>query len=328
MFIKVYHSFGSQNQIQITGHVFEESPPEISSKKNFFIANLISLISLFKIKPLANVELELNFAEKKYKTKTMEDGFFRFEFKPETELKKGWHNVEVSGISPVYGRTVLTEGKLFVPEINDFAIISDIDDTIMKSYSATIFRRLYEVITRNAYSRKIFEDTVEWYRKLAEAFPPGSESRAFFYVSSSEWNLYEYLNIVFRKNELPEGIFLLSSIKKLNSFFKSEKTIHDGKLIRIGRLMNTFPEEKFVLIGDNTQRDPMIYEEIATKYPRQVKAVLIRNRNQNNQNQADEILRKIAQTGTPALQFRTTQEAINFSINLGIIRIDKIEKSL
>src|SRR5690606_25101309 len=203
-----------------------------------------------------------------------------------------------------------------------------IDDTIMKSYSATIFRRLYELISRNAYSRKIFEDTVEWYRELAEAYSPGTESRAFFYVSSSEWNLYEYLNIVFKKNELPEGIFLLNSIKKLNSFFKSGKTGHEGKLIRIGRLMNTFPEEKFVLIGDNTQKDPMIYEEIATKYPRQVKAVFIRNRKESNRVQTDEILRKIAQTGTPALQFRTTQEAINFSINLGIIRIDEIEKSL
>src|SRR5690606_5398806 len=149
MFIKVYHSFGSQNQIQITGHVFEEMPEEVSSKNNFFVANLISLISLFKVNTLADVNLELNFSGKIYSTKSLEDGSFRFEFKPEIELKKGWHHVEISGFSPAYGRTVLTEGKLFVPEINDFAIISDIDDTIMKSYSATIFRRLYELITRN-----------------------------------------------------------------------------------------------------------------------------------------------------------------------------------
>jgi phosphatidate phosphatase APP1 len=323
MFIKVYHSFGSQNQVQITGHVFEEIPPEISSKKNFFIANLTSLLSLFKIKTLANVDLELNFSGKKYKTKTMEDGFFRFEFKPETELKKGWHNVEISGISPIIERQILAEGKLFVPQINDFAIISDIDDTVMKSYSSTIFRRLYELVTNNAYNRKIFEKTVEWYRELAEAFPPGSESRAFFYVSSSEWNLYEYLNIVFKKNELPEGIFLLNSIKKMNSFFKSGKTVHDGKLLRIGRLMNTFPEEKFILIGDNTQRDPMIYEEIVTKYPNQVKAVFIRNRKESNRVQTDEILKRISQK-TSVLQFTATQEAIDFSLKSGLIRIEEI----
>lgn len=320
MFIKVYHSFGSRKQVQVTGHVFEQKPPEIFAETNFFIANVKALLSLFKVKIIAGVELEMEFFGISQTTQSLEDGSFRFEFNAVNTLPFGWHPVKVTGKNLPTGETLSTEGKLFVPEINEFAIISDIDDTVMKSYSATVLRRLYELVAKNAYRRRVFENTIEWYKDLAKAHPPGSESRAFFYVSSSEWNLYEYLNVVFKKNELPEGIFLLNSLRTLKSFWKTGKTGHEGKLLRIGRLMNTFPEVKFVLIGDNTQKDPYIYQEIVSKYPNQVKAVLIRNGSRKNTSGTTLILKKIAESQIPVLQFTTTQEAINFSRETGIIK--------
>lgn len=319
MFIKIYHSFGSKKQVQITGHVFEQKPPEIFAETNFFIANLKALLSLFKVKTIPNIELELDFFGKKHITNSLEDGFFRFEFETNYDLPFGWHTIKVKGKN-ITGEIHSSEGKVFVPEITKFAVISDIDDTIMKSYSATIFRRLYELISKNPYRRKVFENTIDWYQELAEEENPGNESRAFFYVSSSEWNLYEYLNVVFKQNKLPEGIFLLNSIRTLKSFWKTGKTGHEGKLIRIGRLMNTFPDVKFLLIGDNTQKDPEIYEEIVSKYPNQIKAVLIRNRKRKNVPKTTLILQKIAKQNIPVLQFTTTQEGINFSREIDIIK--------
>lgn len=320
MFIKIYHSFGSKKQVQITGHVFEQKPPEIFAETNFFVANMIALLSLFRVKTIPNVELELDFFGIKHKTKSLEDGFFRFEFETNYNLPFGWHTIEIAGNHPLTQQMISSEGKIFVPEITKFAVISDIDDTVMKSYSATIFRRLYELISKNPYRRKVFENTIEWYKDLAEAHPPGTESRAFFYVSSSEWNLYEYLNTVFKMNELPEGIFLLNSLRTLRSFWKTGKTGHEGKLIRIGRLMNTFPGVKFILIGDNTQKDPEIYEEIVSKYPNQIKAVLIRNRKNKNVLKTTQILQKIAEQDIPVLQFTTTQEGIDFSREIDVIK--------
>lgn len=320
MYIKVYHSFGSRKQVQVTGHVFKQRPPEIFAENNFFIANLKALLGLFKVKTIPGVELELDFFGIKHHTSSLEDGFFRFEFDADDHLPYGWHTVEIKGIHPETEEIIISMGKLFVPQINKFAVISDIDDTIMKSYSATILRRLYELISKNAHRRRVFENTIEWYKDLAEAHPPGTEIRAFFYVSSSEWNLYEYLNIVFKKNELPEGIFLLNSLRTLKSFWKTGKTGHEGKLLRIGRLMNTFPDVKFVLIGDNTQKDPEIYNEIVQKYPNQVRAVLIRNGKEKNVPKTTLILKEIAKYNIPVLQFSTTQEGINFSREIGIIK--------
>lgn len=320
MFIKIYHSFGSSKQVQITGHVFEQKPPEIFSETNFFIANLLALIALFKVKTIPNVELELDFFGTKYKTKSLEDGFFRFEFDANSDLPYAWHIVKITGKNVLNGEIISSEGKLFVPKITKFAVISDIDDTIMKSYSATIFRRLYELISKNPYRRKVFENTIEWYQELADEKYPGNESRAFFYVSSSEWNLYEYLNVVFKQNKLPEGIFLLNSLRTLRSFWKTGKTGHEGKLLRIGRLMHTFPHVKFLLIGDNTQKDPEIYEEIVSKYPDQIKAMMIRNSRQSKVAETALILKKIAAKNIPVIQFTTTKEAIEFSREIDIVK--------
>lgn len=320
MFIKIYHSFGSRKQVQITGHVFEKKPPEIFAETNFFIANLFAVLSLFKVKIIADVELELDFFGIKHQTKSLKDGFFRFEFDTNSSLPFGWHTVKIIGKNVLTGEIISSEGKLFVPEITKFAVISDIDDTIMKSYSATIFRRLYELISKNPYRRKVFENTIEWYQELADEKHPGNEIRAFFYVSSSEWNLYEYLNVVFKKNELPEGIFLLNSLRTLKSFWKTGKTGHEGKLLRIGRLMHTFPEVKFLLIGDNTQKDPEIYEEIVSKYPKQIKGVMIRNSRKSKVAYTTLILKKIAERNIPVIQFTTTQEGIEFSREIDIVK--------
>lgn len=320
MFIKIYHSFGSNKQVQITGHVFDKKPPEIFSETNFFLANLIALLYLFKVKTIAEVDLELDFFGIKHKTKSLEDGFFRFEFDTNYDLPFGWHKIQITGKNILTEEVISADGKLFIPQITKFAVISDIDDTIMKSYSATVFRRLYELISKNPYRRKVFENTIDWYQELAEEQIPGNESRAFFYVSSSEWNLYEYLNVVFKQNKLPEGIFLLNSLRTLKSFWKTGKTGHEGKLVRIGRLMNTFPKVKFLLIGDNTQKDPEIYEEIVSKYPDQIKAVMIRNSRKSKVADTTMILKKIARQNIPVLQFTTTQEGIDFSREIDIIK--------
>ena len=58
-------------------------------------------------------------------------------------------------------------GKMFIPHSTQYAFISDIDDTIMVSNSATTFRRLKELFFRNPRTRSIFPDVGRHYRLLA-----------------------------------------------------------------------------------------------------------------------------------------------------------------
>jgi phosphatidate phosphatase APP1 len=44
----------------------------------------------------------------------------------------------------------------------------------------------------------------------------------------------------------------------------------------LGKLMELFPNKKFILIGDNTQRDLTIYFEIAKAFPEKIRYIIIR----------------------------------------------------
>ena len=50
-----------------------------------------------------------------------------------------------------------------------------------------------------------------------------------------------------------------------------------GKAAEIRDIVETFPQRRFVLVGDSCEKDPEIYGNIARKYPDRVASVLIRD---------------------------------------------------
>jgi phosphatidate phosphatase APP1 len=102
--------------------------------------------------------------------------------------------VEVSMLDRFNGNPIATgKAGLVVPYVNQFAFISDIDDTFLISHSGNLRKRLFVLLTENARSRKPFEGVVNHYNLLSLAGALEKTNNAFFYVSSSEWNLYEYI---------------------------------------------------------------------------------------------------------------------------------------
>jgi phosphatidate phosphatase APP1 len=189
----------------------------------------------------------------------------------------------------------------------------------MVSHSATIGKRLKELLFRNPHTRTIFPDTAKFYQLLANTHTNPAEPNPFFYVSSSEWNLYNYLSDVFSYHGLPEGAFLLNQVKRWYQLWKTGKTKHEGKLLRVMRILDTFPAHRFVLMGDNSQSDPAIYAKLTEKYAHRIYAIYIRNVRKENQAGAQAILSPLESQGIFTLQFSHSQEAINHSTGIGLI---------
>ncbi len=211
------------------------------------------------------------------------------------------------------------EGKIFVPHVTQYAFISDIDDTVLVSHSATTGKRLRVMFTKNPRSRKTFADVVKYYRLLALAHTEEAVPNPFFYVSSSEWNLYDDLNEFFKHNGLPKGAFLLNQIKKWYQLLKTGKTKHQGKLIRVARVIDAFPKQRFVLLGDNSQSDPDIYVSIANKYPDKIAAIYIRNISAKKEAATQHLLASIQNKKIHTCLFIHTEEAILHSKSIGLI---------
>ena len=96
-------------------------------------------------------------------------------------------------------------------------------------------------------------------------------------------------------------------------------TKHLGKLNRIKRILEVFPAQKFILLGDNSQSDPEIYKIICNDYQGQIFAVFIRDISTKKEMETASILTSIVDKSIHTLQYKCTNEAILYSKLIGLI---------
>jgi phosphatidate phosphatase APP1 len=318
--LQVYDGYGHTHSLHLYGNVYTgRAARERKYTENIFY-NIYRLISLFLVKPVAGAQLRLHWYGSVVEAQTEKDGFFKFDWVSEVHLPAGWHEQKLQLID-ADGKVLREEpAKLFVPHITQYAFVSDIDDTVMVSHSATKFRRLKVLLTRHPHNRRVFEGTRKFYELLANASTDPDVPNPFFYVSSSEWNLYYDLKSFFNYNQLPRGIFLLSQMKQWFQLFNTGQTKHTGKIARIYRILEAFPNQQYILIGDNSQADPHIYASIADRFPERIYAIFIRNIKPSNFDDTEKQLNGIvARENIHTMIFNHTEEAIKHAVKIGLI---------
>jgi phosphatidate phosphatase APP1 len=324
--VKVYHGYGDEDLMLVFGHVFKRSPmPKHYYKKNIW-SNTISLIRMFMAKPYPNAKVQLEWYGQTIEAETDTDGFFKLEWKSETLPKDGWHEIRVKLLmdapEPVYG-----EGKILVPHPTKYAYVSDVDDTFLVSHSSKLWRRLYVLLTKNPRTRKPFEGVVNHYQLLAQSNTSEQTPNPFFYVSSSEWNLYEYLKEFCRFYKLPEGVYLLSQVKQWYQFLATGRGKHSGKFMRIARLLKEFPHRQFVLLGDDTQQDPFIYTALVDAFPGRIACIYLRHVRKSRKKQVEALAEGNKRKGTEVCYYTHSKNAIAHSLRMGYID-EKYQKSV
>ncbi len=165
-------------------------------------------------------------------------------------------------------------GRCQVPTDADFGVISDIDDTIMFTGATSLRTMLKTTFVDNAHTRRPFPGVEPFYRALHI----GKEGRTnpFFYVSSSPWNLYDFLVSFLDYHNLPQGTLCLRDLgidrEKLG---QSAHGVH--KSANIDAILTAHPDLNFVLVGDSGQHDPEIYASAVERHPGRIKAIFIRD---------------------------------------------------
>jgi phosphatidate phosphatase APP1 len=320
--VKVYRGYGNAAQLTVHGTVFRRSALPRQKYRNRALVNLLGVLRLFLVRPHSQALVRVKIEGYEMDTQTDVDGYFRAELPLPEPLPPGWHTVQAQLISETLPtKTVLAEGEgqVLVPSLTQFVCISDIDDTFLVSHSATIAKRLLVLLTQNAHSRRPFEGVVAHYQLLAQANSGPDKSNPFFYVSSSEWNLYDYILEFSEKNGLPEGVYMLSQLKRLGQLLKTGQNKHMTKLTRIVRIVESFPEQQVILLGDDTQEDPTIYASVVEHFPKQIHCVYIRQVYHKNQPKTRETLKRIEAAGVPCCYFAHSEEARQHSVDIGLV---------
>jgi phosphatidate phosphatase APP1 len=325
--LKLYRGYANDQELVVAGHVFKPSYGEEYDFQKKSFRNASSIIQMFRTKTQGNADVYLEINNSKIHTKTLKDGYFKFCIPLNYEKKYGWIDYKVSMI--FNHKTIEMTGSYIRPSEGNIGIISDIDDTFLISHTRNPFKKLYILLFKNVNTRKIFDDVVAHYQALSSAGRPKNnqqdannknEQNAFFYVSSSEWNLYSFIVKFTEIHQLPRAVLLLKDIKtSLFDFFVTGSGDHNHKFEKIKHILEFYPNLQYVLLGDDSQHDPFLYENICKIFPVTVKAVYIRQNGTEKKDKVLAVLKNIENLNVAVCYFKNSSDAIKHSKSIGII---------
>lgn len=317
--LKLYRGYANEQELIVMGHVFKPTKTEDYDFQKEKFDHATSVISMFRIKTAANADVYLEHNDIKIHTKTLNDGYFKFCVPLDQDVSYGWIDYQVSIIHG--SETIVTQESYIRPHKGDIGIISDIDDTFLISHTLNPAKKLYHLLFRNINTRKVFEDVVPHYQALSTAGRTNKEEQnAFFYVSSSEWNLYRFIVKFTEIHKLPRAVLLLKDIKtSIADFFWTGRGGHNHKFEKIKHILEFYPNLKYVLLGDDSQHDPFLYETVCKIFPLTVKAVYIRQTDRSKKEKVTRVLENLESLGVSVCYFKHSSEAIAHSKTIGII---------
>jgi phosphatidate phosphatase APP1 len=222
-----------------------------------------------------NLEIELNGANHKVRSNS------RGHFKMSLSCNNGMA-VDLNQLQ-VYLLKKNSKIRIQIPEPFDHcyfsygnvktAVISDIDDTVLVTHTLNTFRKVRTLLVKNALKRKAVKEMKDLYQKFSlKGYP-------FFYVSNSESNLFPLIRLFLEHNHFPIGPVFLKPFVKWNQIFKKKKrpATVSHKKEKITFVLNSLKTTDFILIGDDSQKDPEIYADISKAFPGRIKKIYIRS---------------------------------------------------
>ncbi len=148
------------------------------------------------------------------------------------------------------------------------SVISDIDDTIKQS----------EVLDRKKLLANTFCRAFSPVKGMSECYAAWQRAGCrFHYVTGSPWQLYVPLRTFFDRVGYPRGSF------HMKDFRVKDRTVANlladpeaAKKAILTRILQDFPQRRFVLVGDSGEKDASVYAAIARRHPQQVAHIYIR----------------------------------------------------
>ena len=181
-------------------------------------------------------------------------------------LEPGIHHVSYQ----VEGRHAVDSNLFTIAPGTRVGVISDVDDTIMITQAPTLWKAAYNLLLLNPQKRASVPGMAVLFNRIADIFPDAP----FFYLSTSPWNVESSIRHFIENYGFPDGPLLLRDLDPRPKTFIPSGVQH--KLEYAEQLMGDFPDMKFILIGDDGQKDPTTYATIAKRYPGRVLAIGIR----------------------------------------------------
>jgi phosphatidate phosphatase APP1 len=320
-----YRGHGTSRDLFLKGRVLEETGITHPGPDDALWLNLLNMIRRFASDEIAGARVLASFGELQAETTADEEGFFEVRFRLAEPLdgSSRWHPVELELLSPPSpgGGEVRSKGHVLVPRGAGFGVISDLDDTVVRSSATNLLKMAWIVVRNNAHTRLPFEGVGAFYEALRRG-KEGDSSNPIFYVSSSPWNIYDLLEDFLNVHGIPPGPLFLKDwsptvLGKHRNY----------KLGVIRNLLETYEDMPFVLIGDSGEEDPEIYLQVIREHPKRIKTVYIRDVTPGERDtEVQAIASEARRLGTDMVTVPDTVAAAEHAVSAGLIALDSLAK--
>lgn len=285
--IDPYFGHATPKHIVLRGRVLTrraiEAVEELEEDPSLW-TNFKSMIALFNTREMSDVQITCGTVQ----TLSDEEGYFEL-ILPRPPNQTGWssHTVRFGEEANSVDLTAL------LPTADaQFGIISDIDDTLIKTDAWSLSRNLWNSLTGNAQSRHVFPDAVDLISHLHANVNP------VYYVSSSPWNLHGFLSEIFERAGLIRGPKFLRDLGISDrQFITGTHGEHKGDAI--DEILAANPDLPFILMGDTGQHDAHVYYDAIVRHPGRIQRIILRTPNPKLSKSNQHWVNKIKDTQTP-----------------------------
>jgi phosphatidate phosphatase APP1 len=250
------------------------------------------------------------------RTRTDEEGYFEFVLELPRPLAdpRVWEPVELQLLEPAGpGGPARATGQVLVPRDPQYAVISDLDDTVLRSNATSLWQMARLTLLHNAHTRLPFEGVAGFYQALQRG-RDGEAYNPVFYVSNSPWNLYDLLEDFLDLQGIPRGPLLLRDWS-----LRTLKAGEGHKLAAIEALLEAYPGLPVVLVGDCGERDPEIYRQVVLRHPGRVLAVYVRDVAPERHDAVGSIAAELTGHGVDLVFSPDTEAARRHALDRGLI---------
>lgn len=320
LMIVPYLGFGNAGMVSVRGRVLDEHGFRAHSLQDSAWRNVAALYQRLESDQVAGARVRARFHGVEAEAVTDGGGYFTIDLALPTPVEGGWHAVELDLVDTA----IRAVADVIVPPASArFGVISDIDDTVLWTNVTNKLNMLLTLARSNPFTRKPFKGVAALYRAL-HAGASGNEGNPVFYVSSSPWHLFDPLVEFMRLQNIPLGPLMLRELS-VRALLKADMS-RNHKLDKIEKVLRTYPDLPFVLIGDSGERDPEIYAEILRRHPQAIKVIYIRNVNPDPAriDALDRLAEQVAASGAQLVLTSDSAAAAAHAVAEGLIAADAL----
>ncbi len=268
--VVVYDGYGTPGSFTVGGRVLEEHGERHASRTASGLANVVGTLEALDSDEVRGADVTVDVAGRSFHAVTDGDGVFRVTaagLAGKERMPAGALPVHVRASKGTPARALAGgDGVVTIVDGPFVGLVSDVDDTVVKTYVTDKKRMLGAVFLKNGAQSEPVGGAADNYAAAAAA-----GVKLFLYVSGSPQNFHDRIHTFLKGHGFPLGPLLLKNI--------GEDPLFDQlhyKIERIEGLLAALPAMRVILVGDSGEKDPEVYAEIRRRHPERVVAVVIR----------------------------------------------------